>query len=337
LNKSEIISIAEEAVQKHNCQKIVFSGGEPFLRQDIFEIIDSLKVPVIIITNGTILNEKILNKLKKLNFDNRITEIRISYDGTKGQPLMRDEKSAEKVWMNILKMRDAGLPLIINTMITQSNLVDLKDLYETVVLKFNIPWLLDYPFNNGRWSEEHTNFEVKDKKQMFDNLQVIIEDYIKNQRHLEGKKIEIANYFSTNVILGGFYEMDKESHPCAYSFGAMTIKPNGDIGFCPTLDWIFGNIKNDSIESIPKKEKYIEWLSIKTKDVKACINCKYFRICGTGCRADAYYLTGDLYEKDYNACMFISNFHKRIIPLLSHKQQVEFDNLLNSEGFIPKY
>lgn len=335
LTKSEILSIIETAVNYHNCKKIVFSGGEPFLREDLFEIISEIQVPVVILTNGTILNSNCMNLLKRYNFSNKIEEIRVSYDGILAQGVMRDKKTVNLVIKNIEKLRNIGMPLAINTMITQSNINDLFALYKKIVIENQLKWLLDFPFYYGRWRNEHKDYEVKDIDLMFDNLQCIIEDFVSNDRHLEGKQIEIANYFSSHILEHGFHLIKEDDHPCAYSFGAITIKPNGDIGFCPTLDWIFGNISSISISDVPYQELFQKWISIKAKDVGDCIGCKYFPVCGTGCRADAYYQSGNLFSKDFNACLFISNFHKRVVPILPERLQILFKEMLYYQGWEP--
>ena len=62
-------------------KKIYITGGEPFIRHDFTEIIDyitkDLKIPLSIVTNGTLINDDIIN-----NLDNSLVELNFSLDGT---------------------------------------------------------------------------------------------------------------------------------------------------------------------------------------------------------------------------------------------------------------
>ena len=77
LSKKEIFKIIEEA-KKEKAFTIGITGGEPFLRNDIFEIIDKIYnsgLELIITTNGTLVNKSILERIK-----NKVSLIRISID-----------------------------------------------------------------------------------------------------------------------------------------------------------------------------------------------------------------------------------------------------------------
>ncbi|MDD4358461.1 MAG: radical SAM protein [Candidatus Pacebacteria bacterium] len=57
---------------------IGLTGGEPFLREDFFEIVDKISksgLEIIVTTNGTLLNKSILEKLK-----GKVSLFRISID-----------------------------------------------------------------------------------------------------------------------------------------------------------------------------------------------------------------------------------------------------------------
>lgn len=325
----------DTAVKLHGCRKIVFSGGEPFLRRDLFEIIDMVSVPVIILTNGTIPLRKFMPALLDFNRRNKIYEVRITYDGNIGQRMVRDKATADIVFQNIEHMIDEGIPLAVNTMVTQLNLDDLTSLYKAIVLDRRLTWLVDFPFRHGRWKRTHKAYEVIEIDRMFDIFQSIVLDYVCNNRYFKFGDIEIANYFSSNILQHGFYFTERDEHPCSYSYGAMTIKPNGDIGFCPTLNWVFGNVNVIPISSIPLDSLYQKWISMRIEDVAECAGCRFLQICGTGCRADAYYQSGTYLSRDENACLFISNFHNRILPVLSKELQYSFREHIYQKGWHP--
>jgi len=79
LSIEEIKSIFASRVK--GVRKVSLIGGEVFMRKDVFEMIgffDSMKVPVHITTNGTLLNEEVCGKLSMLS---NIQAIGVSIDG----------------------------------------------------------------------------------------------------------------------------------------------------------------------------------------------------------------------------------------------------------------
>ncbi|WP_420094255.1 SPASM domain-containing protein [Paenibacillus faecalis] len=64
-----------------------------------------------------------------------------------------------------------------------------------------------------------------------------------------------------------------------------------------------------------------------------CANCKYLKICGTGCRANAFESFGDIYRKDPLNCEVLPLFEKHISPLFSRETRENFAELtsLNNE------
>ena len=72
LDTNKTLKILEKAIQEMKPNRFVFSGGEPFLRPDIHELIEfvhSKKIPITIISNGSLINEKELKFCKKNGVD----------------------------------------------------------------------------------------------------------------------------------------------------------------------------------------------------------------------------------------------------------------------------
>lgn len=82
LSGKEIIELVSNLID-HDVGKIVITGGEPFLREDLVEILRAIKklnssyVPICVNSNGSLINEKTARKIV-----GTIDEFRISIDGT---------------------------------------------------------------------------------------------------------------------------------------------------------------------------------------------------------------------------------------------------------------
>jgi sulfatase maturation enzyme AslB (radical SAM superfamily) len=65
-------------------------------------------------------------------------------------------------------------------------------------------------------------------------------------------------------------------------------------------------------------------------DVKECIGCKLAYLCGTGCRANAYFLHGNFNNaKDDYACKAMKFFMEQVIPLLEKFGVIKSNRLTN--------
>ncbi|MFH2145463.1 MAG: radical SAM protein [Candidatus Omnitrophota bacterium] len=79
LSTGQVIHLIEEAI-KYKIPEILFTGGEPFLREDIFEIcryVCKRGARSVITTNGTLINERIAGQIMGLGK----THIHFSIDG----------------------------------------------------------------------------------------------------------------------------------------------------------------------------------------------------------------------------------------------------------------
>ena len=112
---------------------IVFSGGEPFLRKDLPEILSACKEKgmfVAVDTNGALVPSR-TECLSKIDL------VQISLDGPKSiDDEQRGEGSFEKADQAVSVCCEAGVPIAINTTLTRHNLGHVK-------------WLLEYAARHG--------------------------------------------------------------------------------------------------------------------------------------------------------------------------------------------
>ncbi|MCX7716760.1 MAG: radical SAM protein, partial [Endomicrobia bacterium] len=100
---------------------IIFTGGEPLLRKDIFELINfakKLNFVVILFTNGSLINTKTANTLAKVGVD----KVEISIYGSE---VCHNKFVKRKVFDKVLKgiklLNFYNVPVCIKTVLTQYN------------------------------------------------------------------------------------------------------------------------------------------------------------------------------------------------------------------------
>lgn len=130
LTAQQWINIAQEA-RDAGMVFALLTGGEPFVRQDFFEIYNAMKKMGLLIsinTNGSMLEGERLQKL----LDNPPFRMNISLYGgcNKTYREMCGQDAFERVVRNIRSLKEAGVDVHINLSITPYNRHDLPQIYE---------------------------------------------------------------------------------------------------------------------------------------------------------------------------------------------------------------
>lgn len=113
---------------------LVFSGGEPLMRPDLFELAGYAKareLPIALATNGTLIDEAMTGRIVEAGFD----RVAISLDGADARThdAFRNQAGAFRQSLDgVRRLRGRGVSLQINTTVTQHNRRQLDALYELV-------------------------------------------------------------------------------------------------------------------------------------------------------------------------------------------------------------
>ena len=86
--------------------------------------------------------------------------------------------------------------------------------------------------------------------------------------------------------------------PGCYIGRGVAISPEGDVGLCPSMldDLVIGNVREASLKEITSSE-YFASLTDRGNLKGKCGRCRYKHTCG-GCRAMAFYRSGDYFAED---------------------------------------
>ena len=265
-----------DSLRESNIRVLNMTGGEPFIRSDIFEIISYAKLKglkLILNTNGTLLNKEMADRLKSIS---PYIFLRISIDGTeKKHDMLRGKGTYKKTWENIKYLNKIGIPMRLSFVAMHKNTFDVLPLY----LK-----LLKYP-------------SIKD-------LNISLANRIgsaKNKDDLTPRLNDLVFLFSLKFI----FRLSKklllkmpyfEIVTCAaYSF--THIDCNGNVHFCDQMPRTMplGNVLENDILTIWHSERY-QSLFNHEKIGEPCKSCLFKSICEKGCRASLYSTTGNFFS-----------------------------------------
>ncbi len=301
---------------------LILSGGEPLVREDVYEIAEygtNKGLRVVLATNGTLLDENMVNRL----IESGIQRISVSIDGSTAEShdkFRGSEGSFDQALKGIKIIKDAGLEFQINTTITKRNLSEIPSIYEFAQQIGAVALHIFMLVPTGR-GKEIENEEIPPEE--YENVLNWFYDKQKTAK-IQLKATCAPHYFrimkqrskqegtTPPPAMSGSGHPHSKSHPHGYS--AMTrgclggtsfcfVSSVGGVYTCGYLPEPAGNIKETSFKDIWENATIFNDLRDPNNLKGKCGVCEYRFIC-SGCRARAYAATGDYLEEE-PYCVYI--------------------------------
>lgn len=284
---------------------LVLSGGEPLMRPDIFELARYAKnkgLEVALATNGTMITSDVAQAIRAAG----IRRVAISLDGPNAEVHDGFRKQAgafERMIQGARAIREADISLQINTTLTQHNAELLDRIYQLVLElgadAFHLFMLV--PVGCGLQIAKTHQVDAKKYEEILHWLY---------QRSLEGKLHIRAtcapHYFRIirqEAIVGkralqysreGFQAMTRG---CLAGSSICFISHEGYVFPCGYLPISAGKVPETSFEEIWNGSHIFQELRNPQLLKGKCGDCEYKKVC-MGCRARAYFQTGDYLEEE---------------------------------------
>jgi uncharacterized protein len=271
---------------------IVFYGGEPLLNFEVLEFIavsiNKLRATkpclkeatVSVVTNGLLLDEKKLIRLKELNVN-----IGISVDGcTEEANALRVDRAGNRTFSNILKIldmaRDIGIDIGLSVTLNEeairskSEMLELIAKYQIKGFGFNILM----PGGTFKVSEDYNEKASQFIIDMFVELRKI---GVYEDRIMRKVKSFQESYSEQKIHFSD----------CGATAGAQLVfAPDGSVGICHGCLWdkkYFVSSVDDDFFDAKTNPTFIEWSQLSPVNRAECQNCAALGICGGGCPINA--------------------------------------------------
>jgi len=266
-------------------RSVNITGGEPFLRKDLFEIInefDNSGFTTYLLTNGILINDEKAKKLKHHN----VKGVQVSIEGPeKIHDSIRGRNSFTSSLRGVKSLLDADLRVTLNVTISNLNAEYLMDIIKLAsdigVRRLGFSRLVP----SGRGLTMIKEMLNKDAvKALYENvfsidcnnsLEIVTGDPVASQFRNKSVMTDCGN-----VALGG----------CAAGISGLTIMPDGTLLPCRRLPVPIGNVRKDSIREIWATSDVLNDLRDRSKYKGKCGTCDKWANC-RGCRAIAYAYT----------------------------------------------
>lgn len=315
-----------EQFEQANVLQVSLTGGEPFIRNDILDIIALLAGKKIwigqIFSNGLLITQEHLQVIKGLGFS---PGFQISFDGPDSHDHMRGVKgTGPGVLEGIRSVLSAGFKVTVATSVDRMNTGRLADTYELMKDLHVQAWRIARPQESGNWTEAATALTLHEESEAY---KPILNRWLKDGRPFY-------------IQLGGFYRggpapegeisgrdqlrqqinYTPENYDCGSCREQPNLLPDGTLVPCPgyvdsILQDQMPNLFCEGLSSVWTKSLLREIADIKKKDILArnpeCSGCSQFKHCGCGCRALALNRTGNLMARDPVVCELWKEGYKK--------------------------
>jgi AdoMet-dependent heme synthase len=280
---------------------VVLSGGEPLLRDDVFDIASygsGKGLRMCLATNGTLVNEAVCGKIKGAG----IRMVSLSLDGASAEVHddFRSQAGAFAGTINAARLfKQNGIPFLINSSFTKRNQSEIQKVYRLAKELGATAWYMFMIVPTGRGEDIMSELiSPEDYEQLLewhyqmekgeDELLVrptCAPHYYRvvlQKAKEEGEKFKRRSLqFSTGGAKG-----------CLAGQLIALIDVDGNVLPCSYFPKAAGNLRQQSFKEIWEKSPLFLDLRDFDKYKGSCGACEYVGVCG-GCRARAYAMTGD--------------------------------------------
>lgn len=283
---------------------VFITGGEPFLRKDILDLIryaSSLGLKLYLKTNGrAISNKAIARELASHN-----CQIIISISGLeKVDNMLRGEKAYERSIKAASLCSEQGILYSLSVINTKHVVPQIKELVNLAVgigsKGFSLACLVPQPI----CAEEQRKRLIPLEPSAVEHERELNEIYLLSKQLKD--KIRLAPYDifynrivktrEPNVVLSNrcCLRTDLEENDW------LEVQDDGKAYVCGPLGLAFGDVRKDSFDTIMgriRESDVVRKLADPRNLKGKCGSCEFNAICG-GCRASAYIHSGDMFAED---------------------------------------
>lgn len=319
LNKAEHELSTEEGkkvlenLANYGVPVVLFSGGEPLYRHDIFELMTYAKqlgMRVVISTNGSLITETVAKKIKEIG----VSYVGISMDGLKDthNKFRNSENAFQLAVRAVENCMKLGIKVGLRFTITKHNQHEIPEIFDFVEEK-KIPRICFYHLVYSGKGKEIIEEDLTHKETRKIVDLIITRTDMLHKKNIKTEVLTVDNH-ADGIYL--YMRMKKENNPNAEKVMEL-LKLNGGnntgirIG-CISWDgevyadqfwrdYSFGNVMDRPFSEIWRDESNPRMKKLKNRKPHLkgrCSKCQWLNICNGNFRVRASAIKGDIWDED---------------------------------------
>ncbi|MBN8199098.1 TIGR04053 family radical SAM/SPASM domain-containing protein [Bacillus sp. NTK034] len=319
-----------DQIKEMNNPMLVFTGGDPLMRQDVFDIAEyavkkGVRVSMTPSATPNVTKEAI-EKAKKVglarwafSLDGPNAEIHDHFRGTSGSFDLTIER--------IKYLHELEIPIQINTVISRYNIDYLEEMAKVVEELKCVLWSVFFLVPTGRGQEKDMISPVEhekvftwlynlSKKVTFDikttaaqhYRRVVIQQKMKEAK-AQNEDIQYLDALTQQGLTGSIDGLGRAPKGVNDGNGFVFISHIGDVYPSGLLPVKAGNVREQPLAEIYRESPIFKNLRNPDKYKGKCGLCEFRYVCG-GSRSRAFAMTGDYMESE-PFCVYIPKAHRK--------------------------
>ena len=298
-----------DELERCGVRDLCFSGGEVFIRKDLFEIIDAAidgRMRFSLLSNGGLINETIVKKLSQAKRKKRLNSIQISIDGSKAD--IHDKLRGEGSFAGAIKaihiLSAADLPVTSRVTIHRHNLEDLPAITKLLLDELK---LRSFSTNEAAdlgscRKDEEIKLTTVQRLRAMELLVGLARDY-KGRVTAQGGPLALYRIFKEMEAVQKGKAKPRPSmgqlSGCGCPNSHLAVNHDGTVTPCTLLSQeVMGHINELDLsllwQSSKKRKKLLGRAKMRQADLDYCKGCQWTAFCTGGCPATIFAKCGRL-------------------------------------------
>jgi len=296
---------------------VTLTGGEVFTRPDFFELLDGVitnRMRYDILSNGTLIDEAVIDQFNQGKRRLRLNSIQISIDGATAEVHDYSRPHSFNRAIHALKLlRQHGFPLTVRVTINRYNYAELDKIAELLLDEVGLSGFSTneaYPCGATNRYEQGIILSVPQRREVMQTLLQLNEKY---HNRISAQAGPLALIQQEHLIQEA-QAKDLTSLPgrgcltaCGGVFSKIALLHDGTIVPCHIIsDLRLGNVLTDDLAEVwrhhPLMHAMRQRREISLDTIEPCKTCPYKGYCTGGCPGGALFLNGDFNTRNPMDC-----------------------------------
>lgn len=298
-------------------QRVTLTGGEVFTRPDLFQLVDGIianRMRYSILTNGTLITERLLDKFETGKRRLRMDSVQVSIDGSRSEiHNLSRPNSFDRAMRGLRLLVERDFPVTVRVTINTHNVNDLDNIARLLLEDIGLPGFSTneaFPMGSGKCSGESVLLTRSQRSKAMETLVRLNESY-GGRISASAGPLALSRIFTDIefAIANGIDQLPGCGmlSSCGGVFSKLDIQHDGTIVAChllPTLS--MGTIGEVDIKEVWSHHPNINIVrqrrSIPLQSLETCHDCRFVNFCTGGCPGIVMAQTGELNARDPMSC-----------------------------------